>query len=212
MDCANGLHLSSRWVGGLCAGGQRYAAHWTGDNVSSWEHYRMNFPMVINMALSGYAIAGATRRQSPSWFGCAAAVLPARLRAGTTLSMIQQRPNHREHICCQGVIAVHDCDSCMHAPSAPCVHHLRLLSAGANIGGFASGPAQAPPGLPSGTCPPDLLSRWITGASFLPWCAVTSNPFISSHSHPDNLRQGSRVCMMATAAYLTQHWQGYSQS
>ena len=40
------------------AGGQRYAAHWTGDNVSSWEHYRMNFPMIVNMGLSGYAIAG----------------------------------------------------------------------------------------------------------------------------------------------------------
>jgi hypothetical protein len=43
----------------VAAGGQRYAAHWTGDNVSSWEHYRMNFPMVINMGLSGYCIAGA---------------------------------------------------------------------------------------------------------------------------------------------------------
>ena len=42
------------------AGSQRFAAHWTGDNLSSWEHYRMNFPMVINMALSGYAIAGKT--------------------------------------------------------------------------------------------------------------------------------------------------------
>ena len=62
---------------------------------------------------------------------------------------------------------------------------LPLLSAGANIGGFASGPAQAPPGLPSGTCPPDLLSRWITGASFLPWCALILKPLIFKSSTPD---------------------------
>ena len=43
---------------GRVSGGQRYAAHWTGDNVSSWDHYRMNFPMVINLGLSGYAITG----------------------------------------------------------------------------------------------------------------------------------------------------------
>ena len=57
---SSGKIANTMWDGGRVAGGQRYAAHWTGDNVSSWEHYRMNFPMVINMALSGYAIAGAT--------------------------------------------------------------------------------------------------------------------------------------------------------
>ncbi|KAK9903343.1 hypothetical protein WJX75_003349 [Coccomyxa subellipsoidea] len=97
------------------AGAQRYAAHWTGDNVSSWDHYRMNFPMVINMALSGYAIAGA------------------------------------------------------------------------NVGGFAPNydpNIPAPPNVTKGTCPPDLLSRWITGASFLPWFQVHYNGYLKPFQEP----------------------------
>jgi alpha-glucosidase len=41
------------------AGGQRYAATWTGDNSSSWNHLRMTTPMLENMGLSGFAFAGA---------------------------------------------------------------------------------------------------------------------------------------------------------
>ncbi|HEY3414751.1 MAG TPA: glycoside hydrolase family 31 protein [Armatimonadota bacterium] len=40
------------------AGGQRYAATWTGDNVSSWEHLRLGIPMTLNLGLSGQAISG----------------------------------------------------------------------------------------------------------------------------------------------------------
>jgi len=41
------------------AGGQRYAATWTGDNSSSWNHLRMATPMIENLGLSGFAFAGA---------------------------------------------------------------------------------------------------------------------------------------------------------
>ena len=41
------------------AGVQRYAASWTGDNASSWEHLRLSMPMVIGLGLSGLAFAGA---------------------------------------------------------------------------------------------------------------------------------------------------------
>jgi alpha-glucosidase len=39
-------------------GGQRYAATWTGDNVSSWEHLRMSIPMTLNLGLSGQPFNG----------------------------------------------------------------------------------------------------------------------------------------------------------
>ena len=41
------------------AGGQRYAATWTGDNSSTWNHLRMTAPMLKNLGLSGFAFAGA---------------------------------------------------------------------------------------------------------------------------------------------------------
>jgi alpha-glucosidase len=41
------------------AGIQRYAAVWTGDNTSSWEHLRMSLPMLCNLGLSGIPFVGA---------------------------------------------------------------------------------------------------------------------------------------------------------
>jgi alpha-glucosidase len=41
------------------AGGQRYAATWTGDNSSTWSHLRLTTPMLENLGLSGFALAGA---------------------------------------------------------------------------------------------------------------------------------------------------------
>jgi alpha-glucosidase len=41
------------------AGGQRYAATWTGDNSSTWDHLRMTTPMLENLGLSGFAMSGA---------------------------------------------------------------------------------------------------------------------------------------------------------
>jgi alpha-glucosidase len=41
------------------AGGQRYAASWTGDNSSTWNHLRLTTPMLENLGLSGFAISGA---------------------------------------------------------------------------------------------------------------------------------------------------------
>ena len=41
------------------AGGQRYAATWTGDNSSSWNHLRMTTPMLENLGISGFAFSGA---------------------------------------------------------------------------------------------------------------------------------------------------------
>jgi alpha-glucosidase len=39
-------------------GGQRYAATWTGDNVSSFEHLGFSVPMVLNLGLSGQPNSG----------------------------------------------------------------------------------------------------------------------------------------------------------
>lgn len=41
------------------AGAQRYAATWTGDNTSSWNHMRMMVPQILNMGISGYPLVGA---------------------------------------------------------------------------------------------------------------------------------------------------------
>jgi alpha-glucosidase len=41
------------------AGGQRYAATWTGDNLSTWNHLRQTTPQLLNLGLSGFSMAGA---------------------------------------------------------------------------------------------------------------------------------------------------------
>lgn len=41
------------------AGGQRYAASWTGDNVATWEHLELSIPMLLSMGVSGQALVGA---------------------------------------------------------------------------------------------------------------------------------------------------------
>lgn len=40
------------------AGSQKYAAVWTGDNQSIWEHLRMSIPMLMNLGLSGMSFCG----------------------------------------------------------------------------------------------------------------------------------------------------------
>jgi alpha-glucosidase len=39
-------------------GGQEYAATWTGDNVATWEHFKMATPMILNLGLSGQPFSG----------------------------------------------------------------------------------------------------------------------------------------------------------
>ncbi len=41
------------------AGGQRYAATWTGDNSSTWNHLRLTTPMLLSLGLSGFGMTGA---------------------------------------------------------------------------------------------------------------------------------------------------------
>ncbi|GAC1680636.1 MAG: glycoside hydrolase family 31 protein [Terriglobales bacterium] len=41
------------------SGGQRYAATWTGDNSSTWNHLRLTTPMLLNLGLSGFGLTGA---------------------------------------------------------------------------------------------------------------------------------------------------------
>ena len=40
------------------AGTQRYAATWTGDNTSTWNHMRISIPQIMNLGLSGYTFVG----------------------------------------------------------------------------------------------------------------------------------------------------------
>ena len=39
-------------------GGHRYAATWTGDNSSTWNHMRLSVPMLQNLGISGFPIVG----------------------------------------------------------------------------------------------------------------------------------------------------------
>ncbi len=41
------------------AGGQRYAAQWSGDNWGTWDHLRLSMPMLMSMGLSGLQFSGA---------------------------------------------------------------------------------------------------------------------------------------------------------
>jgi alpha-glucosidase len=40
------------------SGAERYAATWTGDNSSTWNHLKMSTPMLLSMGLSGYGFVG----------------------------------------------------------------------------------------------------------------------------------------------------------
>ena len=40
------------------SGTQRYAATWTGDNSSTWNHLNMSTPMLLSLGLCGYTMAG----------------------------------------------------------------------------------------------------------------------------------------------------------
>jgi alpha-glucosidase len=40
------------------AGTQRYAATWTGDNISTWNHLRMSTPLMLNLGISAYPLVG----------------------------------------------------------------------------------------------------------------------------------------------------------
>ncbi|HWP81457.1 MAG TPA: glycoside hydrolase family 31 protein [Bacteroidota bacterium] len=40
------------------AGGHRYSAAWTGDNIASWEHLQMAVPMCLNLSISGQPFVG----------------------------------------------------------------------------------------------------------------------------------------------------------
>ena len=41
------------------AGGQRYAAQWSGDDWGTWDHLRLSMPMLSNMGISGLQFTGA---------------------------------------------------------------------------------------------------------------------------------------------------------
>ncbi|KAF4400709.1 hypothetical protein G4B88_001264 [Cannabis sativa] len=62
-------------------GSQRYAATWTGDNLSNWEHLHMSVSMVLQLGLSGQPLSGpdiggfagnATPRLFARWMGVGA--------------------------------------------------------------------------------------------------------------------------------------------
>jgi|APAga8741244001_1050109.scaffolds.fasta_scaffold02883_2 alpha-glucosidase len=57
----------------MYAGTQRYAALWTGDNASNWEHLQMSLPINMNVGMSGVSfvgndIGGFANRPSPELF------------------------------------------------------------------------------------------------------------------------------------------------
>ncbi|PKU60128.1 putative alpha-glucosidase [Dendrobium catenatum] len=80
-------------------GSQRYAATWTGDNLSNWEHLHMCIPMVLQLGLSGQPLSGpdvggfagnATPRLFGRWMGVGA-MFPF-CRAHSESGTIDQEP------------------------------------------------------------------------------------------------------------------------
>jgi len=80
-------------------GGHRYAATWTGDNVSSWDHLRWTIPSIVNMGLSGQAFVGcdiggfmgdATGELYARWMGIGA-LLPF-ARAHSAIGTVDHEP------------------------------------------------------------------------------------------------------------------------
>ena len=41
------------------AGSHRHGPHWTGDNVTSWQHLKLSLAMVLSLSVSGYSFVGA---------------------------------------------------------------------------------------------------------------------------------------------------------
>ncbi|KAL6544174.1 hypothetical protein OROGR_010671 [Orobanche gracilis] len=58
MKLANGQKRPFVLTRAGFVGSQRYAATWTGDNLSTWEHLHMSISMVIQLGLSGQPLAG----------------------------------------------------------------------------------------------------------------------------------------------------------
>jgi alpha-glucosidase len=80
-------------------GGQRYAATWTGDNISSWHDLAQSIPMVLNLGLSGQPFAGpdiggfngdATPELFARWMGIGS-LLPF-ARGHTVLGSVDHEP------------------------------------------------------------------------------------------------------------------------
>ncbi len=70
---------------------QRYAASWTGDNTSNWDHLRLQIPMLLNMGLSGTPFIGS---DIGGFFNSASAELLTRWYQASSLV-----PLMREHNC-----------------------------------------------------------------------------------------------------------------
>ncbi|WP_353303896.1 TIM-barrel domain-containing protein [Sessilibacter corallicola] len=80
-------------------GGHRYAATWTGDNDSTWEHLRASIPMSLNLGLSGQPfngpdIGGFEGNATPELFGhwMALGAFYPFARAHTTVKSDDQEP------------------------------------------------------------------------------------------------------------------------
>jgi alpha-glucosidase len=95
-------------------GGHRYAATWTGDNESTWEHLAWSIPMALNLGLSGQPfvgpdIGGFFGQSDPAlfarWMGIGA-LLPF-ARAHTIKDSVDHEPwsfgPETEHICRQAL-------------------------------------------------------------------------------------------------------------
>ncbi|XP_012847183.1 PREDICTED: neutral alpha-glucosidase C-like [Erythranthe guttata] len=58
MKLANGQKRPFVLTRAGFVGSQRYAATWTGDNLSTWEHLHMSISMVVQLGLSGQPLCG----------------------------------------------------------------------------------------------------------------------------------------------------------
>ncbi|KAL6547689.1 hypothetical protein OROHE_009394 [Orobanche hederae] len=58
MKLANGQKRPFVLTRAGFVGSQRYAATWTGDNLSTWEHLHMSISMVVQLGLSGQPLSG----------------------------------------------------------------------------------------------------------------------------------------------------------
>jgi alpha-glucosidase len=75
------------------AGTQKYAAVWTGDNQSMWEHLRMSLPMLMNLSLSGHTFCGSDIGGFA--FDCTSEMLSRWVQAGFLIPLFRNHSNIR---------------------------------------------------------------------------------------------------------------------
>ncbi|VFQ64944.1 unnamed protein product [Cuscuta campestris] len=150
-------------------GSQKYAATWTGDNLSTWEHLHMSISMVLNLGLSGQPLSG------PDIGGFAGNATPKLF--GRWMGIGALFPFSRGHS---------EADTTNHEPWSFGEEGLsgQPLS-GPDIGGFA------------GNATPKLFGRWMGIGALFPFSRGHSEADTTNHEPWSFGEECEEVCRLA---------------